>query len=123
MRSRRIRWLLISLPLLLGMRDPFQPPPSNCPNGKTGEWRYSGVVSGKRPLGIVRDANGRWLRVRDGETLPTGWRVLAFNEKELVIDTLAACEPQHWRWPREGTTKNENRDRRAITDLHAAADG
>jgi pilus assembly protein HofP len=89
----------------------------NCPGGKTGEWRYSGLVVGKTALGIVRDAHGRWLRVRPGELLSTGWRVEALNEMDIVIDTLAACEPQRWRWPREGTTKHENRDSRAVTDL------
>lgn len=122
MRSKGLGWLLICLPILLGMRDPFQPPQLNCPNGKAGEWRYAGIVAGKLSLGIVRDTQGRWFRVRPGESLPTGWRVQTVNEKEIVIDTLAACEPQHWRWPREGTTKNENRDIRAATDLLPVSD-
>jgi pilus assembly protein HofP len=117
MRGRGWKLLLVCLPMLLGMRDPFQPPRLNCPGGKTGEWRYSGLVVGKTALGIVRDAHGRWLRVRPGELLSTGWRVEALNEMDIVIDTLAACEPQRWRWPREGTTQHENRDSRAVTDL------
>lgn len=117
MRDKRLRWALICLPLLLGMRNPFLAPQVNCPNGKTGAWRYSGLVMGKAPLGIVLDAGGRWHRVRPGEALPTGWQVVALNEKEIVIDTLAGCEPQHWRWPREGTIKNENKDIRAADHL------
>jgi hypothetical protein len=39
MRGRGWKLLLVCLPMLLGMRDPFQPPRLNCPGGKTGEWR------------------------------------------------------------------------------------
>ena len=123
MRGNSLRWLLICLPMLLGMRDPFQPPQLNCPGGASDTWRYAGMVSGEMPLGIVRDDNARWLRVRPGEPMPTGWQVVALNEKEIVIDTLAACEPQRRRWPREGTTPNEKRDIHAVNDLRSAAGG
>lgn len=105
MGVRTIGLLLICLPALTGMRDPFQAPQIRCPDGKAGQWRYAGIVNGPTTLAIVRDENARWLRVRAGDNLPTGWRVAAVNEHEMVVDALAGCEPRLWRWPREGTKK------------------
>lgn len=105
-------WLLLLLPLLLGMRDPFKVPESRCPDAALSQWQYAGIVMGPVPVGIVRDEQARWLRVRHGETLPTGGRVAALNEQELVIDTLGKCEPPLWRWQRQGTKQHEVRDSR-----------
>ncbi|MCU6667948.1 DUF2531 family protein [Enterobacteriaceae bacterium H4N4] len=108
-------WLWLLLPLILGMRDPFKAPESRCPNAALSQWRYAGFVMGPVPVGIVRDEQARWLRVRHGESLPTGGRVVVLNENELVIDTLGRCEPARWRWQRQGMTQNEDRDRRTAT--------
>ncbi len=105
MGVKAIGWILICLPALTGMRDPFQPPDMRCPDGKEGQWRYAGMVQGPTTLGMVQDENARWLRVRVGDNLPTGWRVAAVNKQEMVIDALAECEPRLWRWPREGAKK------------------
>ncbi|URN98980.1 DUF2531 family protein [Leclercia adecarboxylata] len=109
------RGVLLLLPLLLGMRDPFQAPVSRCPDAALSQWRYAGLVSGAVPVGIVRDERSRWLRVRRGATLPQGWRVITLDEKELVIDTSEACDQPLWRWQRQGT-KNENMDRGTAAD-------
>ncbi|MBZ0060495.1 MULTISPECIES: HofP DNA utilization family protein [unclassified Leclercia] len=114
------RGVLLLLPLLLGMRDPFQAPVSRCPDAVLSQWRYAGLVSGAVPVGIVRDETSRWLRVRRGETLPQGWRVMTLDEKELVIDTSEACEQSQWRWQRQGT-KHENRDRGTAADRQPGA--
>jgi pilus assembly protein HofP len=102
--------VLLLLPLLLGMRDPFQAPVSRCPDAALSQWHYAGLVSGAVPVGIVRDEKSRWLRVRRGDTLPQGWRVKVLDEKELVIDTSEVCEPPLWRWQRQGTKQDEKRD-------------
>ncbi|MEB6381236.1 DUF2531 family protein [Leclercia adecarboxylata] len=117
------RGVLLLLPLLLGMRDPFQAPVSRCPDATLNQWHYAGLVSGAVPVGIVRDSSSRWLRVRRGDTLPQGWRVKALNEKELVIDTTEACEPPLWRWQRQGTKQDEKRDRGITADRRPDAGG
>jgi len=116
------RGVLLLLPLLLGMRDPFQAPASRCPDAALSQWRYAGLVSGAVPVGIVRDERSRWLRVRRGETLPHGGRVMTLDEKELVIDTSEACEQPQWRWQRQGT-KHENKDRGTAADRQPGAGG
>ena len=102
--------VLLLLPLLLGLRDPFQPPESRCPDATLHQWRYVGVVLGAVPVAIVRDETSRWLRLRRGDTLAQGSRVAALNEKELVIDMPGACELPQWRWQRQGTKQDEKRD-------------
>lgn len=108
--------VLLLLPLLLGLRDPFQPPESRCPDATLRQWRYVGVVLGAVPVAIVRDETSRWLRLRRGDTLAQGGRVAALNEKELVIDMPGTCEPSQWRWQRQGTKQDENRDRGITAD-------
>lgn len=108
--------VLLLLPLLLGLRDPFQPPESRCPDATLRQWRYVGVVLGAVPVAIVRDETSRWLRLRRGDTLAQGSRVAALNEKELVIDMPWACELPQWRWQRQGTKQDENRDRGITAD-------
>jgi len=113
--------VLLLLPLLLGLRDPFQPPASRCPDATLRQWRYVGVVLGKVPVAIVRDETSRWLRLRHGDTLTQGGRVRALDEKELVIDMPGACEPAEWRWQRQGTKQDENRDRGITADRQSGA--
>ena len=113
--------VLLLLPLLLGLRDPFQPPASRCPDAALRQWRYVGVVLGKVPVAIVRDETSRWLRLRQGDTLTQGGRVRALDEKELVIDMPGACEPPQWRWQRQGTKQDENRDRGIAADRQSGA--
>lgn len=108
--------MLLLLPLLLGLRDPFQAPESRCPDATLRQWRYVGVVLGAVPVAIVRDETSRWLRLRRGDTLAQGGRVAALNEKELVIDMPGTCEPSQWRWQRQGTKQDENRDRGITAD-------
>lgn len=108
--------VLLLLPLLLGLRDPFQPPESRCPDATLQQWRYVGVVLGAVPVAIVRDETSRWLRLRRGDTLAQGGRVAALNEKELVIDMPGTCEPSQWRWQRQGTKQDENRDHGITAD-------
>lgn len=113
--------VLLLLPLLLGMRDPFQPPASRCPDAALRQWRYVGVVLGKVPVAIVRDESARWLRLRQGDTLAQGGRVGVLNEKELVIDMPEGCEPPQWRWQRQGTKQDEKRDRGITADRQSGA--
>lgn len=115
------RGLLLLLPLLLGMRDPFKAPASRCPDAALSQWRYTGVVLGPVPVGIVRDETSRWLRLRRGDTLQQGWRVTTLDEKELVIDTAGACEPPLRRWQRQGTKQDENRDSGMAADRRSGA--
>ncbi|MGG7448196.1 HofP DNA utilization family protein [Kosakonia oryzendophytica] len=88
--------------LLSGMRDPFQPPRDTCLTGQLANWRFHGVVAGEQSIGILRDDSGRWRRVVEGETLPTGWRVIAVNEHGIRITLGERCTPAEWRWKREG---------------------
>lgn len=113
--------VLLLLPLLLGLRDPFQAPESRCPTAALRQWRYVGVVLGKVPVAIVRDERSRWLRLRYGDTLAQGGRVAALDEKELVIDMPGTCEPAQWRWQRQGTKQDENRDRGITADRQSGA--
>lgn len=112
MRVNRV--LLLLLPLLLGMRDPFKAPESRCPEAMLSQWRYAGIVLGTVPVGIVRDEKARWLRLHHGDTLPAGWRVTVLDENELVIDTRGACEPPLRRWQRQGTKQDESMDRSIV---------
>ena len=113
--------VLLLLPLLLGLRDPFQPPVSRCPDAVLRQWRYVGVVLGTVPVAIVRDETSRWLRLKRGDRLAQGGRVAALDEKELVIDMPGTCELAQWRWQRQGTKQDENRDRGITADGQSGA--
>lgn len=54
-------------------------------------------------MGIVKDEQDRWYRIRQDERLPAGWQVLTFNETEMIVGLGEGCEPKAWRWQREGT--------------------
>lgn len=100
--SRLLLAALLSL-FLCGMRDPFQPPQDICRTAQLSNWHFHGAVAGDQPIGIVRDATGRWYRLIVGETLPTGWRVVAIQQDEMLIEIGEECTPAQWRWQREGT--------------------
>ena len=105
------RYLLVCSALLLtGMRDPFHPPDDPCAIGELAQWHYHGMVRGSLVVGILQDGQKRWHRLKTEERLSVGWRVMAMNETELVVDVGAACEPEQWTWQREGTKKHENKD-------------
>ena len=100
---RRKGWclLLFPLPLLAAERDPFQPPVDSCRTAQLNQWRYGGAIGDPRELiGILQDSAGKWRRVRDAETLPTGWRVTLLTSEKMAISTGAGCEPAQWVWLR-----------------------
>ncbi|WP_123349886.1 MULTISPECIES: HofP DNA utilization family protein [unclassified Enterobacter] len=102
--------IVLALPLLLGMRDPFQPPDDPCRIAQLPLWRYYGVIASQtRQIGLLRDATGNWRRVQPESQLPAGWQIRQFTEREMLITTGAGCEPARWRWQRE-SQKNEVRD-------------
>lgn len=103
-------FIALMLPVLLGARDPFQPPEDRCVIAKLPLWHYHGVIASQgRQIGLLRDAAGGWRRVRPETQLPGGWQVLQLNEQELLITTGSGCVPGRWRWPREGL-KHETKD-------------
>lgn len=103
MRVKRWLSLAVVLPLLLAMRDPFQPVVDRCRIAQLTQWRYQGVVSSQmRQIGILRDAAGSWHRVKPKTILSGGWQVMRLTEQELLIATGGGCEPANWRWLREG---------------------
>jgi len=116
------RALLLALPLLLGMRDPFQPLPDRCQTAALAQWRYQGfiTVNGQR-RGVLRNPEGRWHRVVAGESLPTGWRVVSVTAQTLQVATAAGCEPALWQWQRQGA-KDEKVDSGSRT-VSQRADG
>lgn len=116
--TRRV--LLLALPLLLGMRDPFQPPPDRCQTAALAQWRFQGfiTVNGHR-RGMLRNPEGRWYRASAGESLATGWRVVSVTEQKLQIATAAGCEPAQWQ--RQGA-EDENMDNGSRADAQRAAD-
>lgn len=104
------RAVLLALPLLLGMRDPFQPLPDRCQTAALAQWRYQGFinVNGQR-RGVLRNPEGRWHRAAEGMSLPPGWRVVSVTAQALQIATATGCEPALWQWPRQGA-KDEKVD-------------
>ena len=114
---RRKGWclLLFPLPLLAAERDPFHPPVDSCRTAQLNHWRYGGAIGDPRELiGILQDSAGKWRRVRDAETLPTGWRVTLLTSEKMAISTGAGCEPAQWVWLRKGI-KNDAMDKPAVS--------
>jgi len=106
-----VRSLLVCSALLMtGMRDPFHPPADPCAIEALSQWRYRGMVEGAGKVGIVQDGQKRWHRLKQEDRLAVGWRVMAINETELVVDVGETCEPQQWTWQREGAKKNGRKD-------------
>ncbi|WP_324723132.1 HofP DNA utilization family protein [Lelliottia sp. JS-SCA-14] len=120
MRTELRVLLVCSLLLITGMRDPFRPPDDRCATGALGQWRYQGMLKGGSAVGMVKDEQQRWHRVRLEERLPAGWQVLAVNETEMVIGLGEGCEPKEWRWPREGTKHENSQSNRPVDDTQHA---
>lgn len=109
MAAKRTVAACLLILMLTGMRDPFQPPADICMASQLSLWRYQGVVTmAEAATGIVRDPAGKWRRVQVGETLVGGWRVVGFNKEEMHIATREDCEPERWRWKREGSQHEKN---------------
>ncbi|WP_414165763.1 HofP DNA utilization family protein [Superficieibacter sp. BNK-5] len=123
MRAKHGILLLITLPMIVGMRDPFQPPEDRCQTAQLAQWRYQGTIDHPpRRIGIVRDAQGKWRRVEMGSQLPAGWRVIQLTSQTLEIETGAGCDPAHWSWSRKGE-QHENRDKHSAADVNAGGVG
>lgn len=105
MRSKTRLLILLSPLFLTGMRDPFSVPEERCAAGQLSQWRYQGVVSGSRDIGLMQDGQNRWHRVKTQMRLPPGWRVSAIDTQQLTVDVGEMCEPKRWTWQREGTKK------------------
>lgn len=107
------RWMLAAAAFtwLTGMRDPFLPQPDICQTAQLTQWRYQGFVAVKGSvMGILHDGRGKWYRAGTGDRLPTGWQVGEITGQEVQIFTAAGCEPQQWRWTRQGA-QHETVDR------------
>lgn len=102
--KRIVAVCILLLPLLTGMRDPFQPVPDRCLFAEMALWRFQGMVDvdGQR-VGMVRNPNGVWRRLREGDSLFGGWRIVLLNKEEITLENGAGCSPANWRWRREGT--------------------
>lgn len=96
--------IALSLPLLLGMRDPFQPQEDRCSAAQIALWHYRGSVgSGEKHTAFVLDAGGKWRRLMLGQTLENGWRVADIQPAYMDMNAGAECELSQWRWLKEGT--------------------
>ena len=104
------RWIMLMLPALVGMRDPFEPPEDKCSAAQLALWHYRGwVESGERSLGLMQDPAGKWLRIKEGQQIALLWTVSAIEKEHVTIALAPECEPREWRWQKEGTI-NETRD-------------
>ncbi|WP_125452041.1 HofP DNA utilization family protein [[Enterobacter] lignolyticus] len=111
MASRRVV-LLVFLPLLLAMRDPFQPAVDSCAVAQLSQWRYRGVVSSERfAIGLVMDNAGKWQRLIQGQVLENGWRIIRLSPEEIEVRAGERCESAAWRWQKEGANNHENHRR------------
>ncbi|QIU90774.1 HofP DNA utilization family protein [Yokenella regensburgei] len=100
--------MVLLLPALLGMRDPFMPPEDKCQSDQLTQWRYQGFVTNKqRALALLRDGDNKWHRVAVDDLLAPGWRVLRFDAGELEVKTGPGCEPERWAWNRKKENNNE----------------
>lgn len=109
--------ILLALPLLLGMRDPFLPAEDRCATAQMMLWHYRGVVSsGKQRIGMVRDASGKWRRLKSGQRLENGWVVSGIQPEQIDMAADADCETSQWHWPKEGTKHDAKDVAGVITD-------
>ncbi|MBB1202020.1 DUF2531 family protein [Enterobacteriaceae bacterium 89] len=120
------RWLLfLTLPGLLGMRDPFVAPEDTCRAGELPLWHYRGWVDAEgQPVGIMLSPSGKWLRVKEGQRLAAHWTVSTIAAGTMDITLSAECEPSHWRWLKEGTT-DDPQEPAAVdaADNHSRSEG
>lgn len=102
--KRALAVCFLLLPLITGMRDPFQPVPDSCQLAQMALWHYHGKVAvNDKVVGILRDPTGRWQRLREGNVLPGGWIIVRLNKEEATLENGEGCSPANWRWKREGT--------------------
>ncbi|MGG5835607.1 HofP DNA utilization family protein [Huaxiibacter chinensis] len=123
MRTKRRYLLVCAVLMLTGMRDPFRPPDDRCAIGQLHQWRYHGMVNGRHIVGMVEDGEKHWLRIRQNDQLPAGWRVTSIDEQALVLNVGKGCEPNEWRWKRERTKNEGNNNRRHAADTQPASQG
>ncbi|HFZ8996247.1 TPA: HofP DNA utilization family protein [Citrobacter freundii] len=103
MAVRRGMLAALSLLLLSGARDPFQPPQDSCLVGELPLWRYQGLVSrGERRIGLLQDTQHQWRRVEQNQVLKNGWRIAQLTAQSLTVETGHNCQPSQWQWPRQG---------------------
>ncbi len=113
--------LMLFLPLLLGMRDPFIPVDDTCRNAQIGRWQYAGSVdSGPRQIAFLRDEKGKWRRIAREDVLMSGWRITDITSESLTMETDEACEPSQWRIIK-GEIKHDKKDKPAGAVTAAAA--
>lgn len=117
----------ISLLMLTGMRDPFQPPEDRCHITELSTWRYHGMVSrGPRVIGLVQDGRHKWRRIELHEALNSGWTVSHISAQHVTIETGKDCEPSRWQWQRQGQGQgegNESMDSRDADGGHTQRTG
>lgn len=114
------RWLLVSVSMLIltGMRNPFQPAEDRCHIAELSAWRYQGAVSrGPRLIGLVQDDKHKWRRVELHETLNGGWMISQISAQSVTIETGKNCEPPRRQWQRQGEV-NEAMDSHDADDNH-----
>lgn len=112
------RWLIacVSMLILTGMRNPFQPPEDRCHIAELSAWRYQGAVSrGPRLIGLVQDGKHKWRRVELHGTLNSGWTISQISVQSVTIETGKNCETPRWQWQRQGEV-NEAMDSHGADD-------
>ena len=104
MNPERALLLLLIVPLLCGMRDPFAPAIDTCQTAQLANWHYrGGTQSAQRLIAVMLDSDGRWQRVEAEQTLSAGWRIKAITLDSLTVETGEGCEPQRWHRVAAGT--------------------
>lgn len=102
--------VVVLLPLLLGMRDPFSPVVDPCRAEQLSLLHYGGgVETGQKMMGFVRDETGTWRRVERDSAFNYPWRISHVTMDSLTIDVGAGCEPLQWRIIRKGS-KNDKKE-------------
>ena len=109
--ERRIALLLmLLLPTLTAMRDPFRPPEDRCRKAELSRWRYGGALGmAPQQTGFVQNAAGQWRRVKEGMPLEGGRKVLKITSDRLEIALNEGCETPSWHWQKEGPKRNEQK--------------
>lgn len=121
MQSKSRGVLVLFLPLLLGMRDPFVPVEDPCRTTQLSQLQYAGSMdSGQRQIAFLRDEKGKWRRVQREDVLMPGWRITEITMESLTIETGAACEPSQWRIIK-GEIEHDKKDKPAGAVTAAAA--
>lgn len=115
--------VLLILPALLGMRDPFAPVDDPCRGKQLHLWQYGGLVDARpRTIGFLRDEAGKWRRAELGMSLYEHWRISQVTADRLTVDSAEGCEPRQWHLIRGGL-QNDKKDRPAGAADSTTADG